>query len=576
MPLNNSFFGSISSGISGLKQLFTPSFRSNSEAVGTNNTSSVQHEMSQNDNKNIINNNTERHLPSDNHSSFYNSSNVTSYSPGIQNEPFVHSTPRTVVDNLSNKGDLNNTSCYTNKGDLDRMYGPQTQSKQYKTDITSQDGFKINLSTRKQDTHSYEYYDISDSNVNPHAINHTNKNQNNQQDPYSHNQTIYNRENGLSFSQNRPHTTPTVHFRENTSAQSDTGNFNNSQVHGQDMFAHGNNWGTYGGDKSYNQLREYGNKTVKTNRKLKEPDVFDGQRTEWPDFICHFEQVAQWNNWSESEKAAQLAMSLPGIAQRVLSELTADALCHYDTLKTLLMQRFCPPERETAYRCEFRNRKRNRDETATDYGYALKRLSSRAFPTIPVMMRDSLIVEQYISGLGSAELKRRVQFTHPTTLDRAISLALEFEAFEGAQIYPRKPKDLEELPVLALTNSKREVENRFQENSKIEKLEDSFRDVQLSLKEVIDKIDKTPNRPNNSGRPAHINLRQKKVVNCYHCQKEGHYIRDCPDLQTRGSVSTPSVGSQSQEQSAFNNRQAAGHLNYPVLHTTPTVQPTQI
>ncbi|CAC5358814.1 unnamed protein product [Mytilus coruscus] len=192
------------------------------------------------------------------------------------------------------------------------------------------------------------------------------------------------------------------------------------------------------------------------------------------------------------------------------------------------------------------------------------------------MMRESLIVEQYISGLGSAELKRHVQFAHPTTLDRAISLAVEFEAFEGAQIYPRKPKDLEELPVLALTNSKREVENRFQENSKIEKLEDSIRDVQLSLKQVIDKIDKTPNRPNNSGRPAHRNFRQKKVVNCYHCQKEGHYIRDCPDLQTGGSVSTPSVGSQSQEQSAFDNGQAADHLNYPGLHSTPTVQPTQI
>ncbi|CAC5404154.1 unnamed protein product [Mytilus coruscus] len=90
--------------------------------------------------------------------------------------------------------------------------------------------------------------------------------------------------------------------------------------------------------------------------------------------------------------------------------------------------------------------KRSRDETTADFGYALKRLGSRAFPTIPVMMRESLIVEQYISGLGSAELKRHVQFAHPTTLDRAISLAVEFEAFEGAQIYSRKPKNVEERP----------------------------------------------------------------------------------------------------------------------------------
>lgn len=60
------------------------------------------------------------------------------------------------------------------------------------------------------------------------------------------------RENGLSFSQNRPQTIPTLYFRENTSNQSENGNFNNfnnSQVHGQGMFAHGNN-GTYGATNS--------------------------------------------------------------------------------------------------------------------------------------------------------------------------------------------------------------------------------------------------------------------------------------------------------------------------------------
>ena len=38
-------------------------------------------------------------------------------------------------------------------------------------------------------------------------------------------------------------------------------------------------------------------------------------------------------------------------------------------------------------------------------------------------MRESLIVEQYINGLTNPEMKRHVQFAHPNTLDRAISLA---------------------------------------------------------------------------------------------------------------------------------------------------------
>lgn len=61
-------------------------------------------------------------------------------------------------------------------------------------------------------------------------------------------------------------------------------------------------------------------------------------------------------------------------------------------------------------------------------------------------MREGLTVEQFISGLGSQELKRYVQFSHPKSLDRAISLALEFESFEGSQDALRKPRDTEKLP----------------------------------------------------------------------------------------------------------------------------------
>lgn len=39
-----------------------------------------------------------------------------------------------------------------------------------------------------------------------------------------------------------------------------------------------------------------------------------------------------------------------------------------------------------------------------------------------------------------------MQFSHPKSLDRAISLALEFESFEGSQDALRKPRDTEKLP----------------------------------------------------------------------------------------------------------------------------------
>lgn len=174
-------------------------------------------------------------------------------------------------------------------------------------------------------------------------------------------------------------------------------------------------------------------------------------------------------------------MSLRGSAQRMLGDLTRDQLTNYESLKSVLTQRFNPTERETAYRCEFRNRKRLPGETVADYGYTLKRLASRTFQTIPVTLCEGIIVEQYINGLGNQEIKRHVQFAHPTSFDMAISLALEFEAFEGVQNNtPRKPKDTEFHSVRA------ESDNNT-ENKRISELEKSLALLQKSIQKLSKK-----------------------------------------------------------------------------------------
>ena len=44
--------------------------------------------------------------------------------------------------------------------------------------------------------------------------------------------------------------------------------------------------------------------------------------SDFKDYILHFEQVAIWNKWSDTEKAQQLVMCLRGQAQNILSDLT--------------------------------------------------------------------------------------------------------------------------------------------------------------------------------------------------------------------------------------------------------------
>ncbi|MES9884703.1 MAG: hypothetical protein ABW185_28000 [Sedimenticola sp.] len=130
-------------------------------------------------------------------------------------------------------------------------------------------------------------------------------------------------------------------------------------------------------------------------RREKEPDKFDGRTVEWRDYIVHFEQVAMWNHWSETEKAQQLAISLRGQAQKLLGDLNPIEIQSYENLKNTLSQRYDPQERGVAHKCEFRNRKRSKNETPADYGYALRRIACLAFSDIPYQFREVNVLEQF-------------------------------------------------------------------------------------------------------------------------------------------------------------------------------------
>ena len=70
-----------------------------------------------------------------------------------------------------------------------------------------------------------------------------------------------------------------------------------------------------------------------------------------------------------------LAISLKGDAQQVFRDLDPGSIRENDDIRRDLLQRFNPPGREPAYRCQFKNHKRIETDSISDYGYALKLLS---------------------------------------------------------------------------------------------------------------------------------------------------------------------------------------------------------
>ncbi|KAL4218975.1 hypothetical protein ACF0H5_021561 [Mactra antiquata] len=259
---------------------------------------------------------------------------------------------------------------------------------------------------------------------------------------------------------------------------------------------------------------------LQTKRKQFQPDKFDGKSTEWRDYIVHFESVSNWNGWGTSEKAQQLVMSLRGTAQKLLCELTPELTSDYDKLKEILMNRFNPPERETAYRCEFRNRKQNRQESASDFGYALQRLCLIAFPRINAEAREIYVIDQFINGLYRPELRSHVQFRHPSTLHEAIAYAVEYEAFDSAHGILKKPR-------FEGDNSVNSVSLETSHVSRSETV--TLNDLAKLIEGLSKSIKHSRSRSNSKER---FDLRK---ATCFNCQEKGHLANKCPHTKSSGN-----------------------------------------
>jgi hypothetical protein len=279
--------------------------------------------------------------------------------------------------------------------------------------------------------------------------------------------------------------------------------------------------------------------------RYRKPATYDG-KTDWQDYSVQFEIVAELNQWDEKTKAMELATNLRGVAQGVLSDLRPEYRMSYRHLVHALQSRFEPTNQSELYRAQIKNRIRKKGEALTELSQDVKRLVRLAYPEAPSAVREHLARDCFIDALNDSELEWAVFQGKASTVEDAVRIGLEYEAFDVG--HRRK------TAVKAPIRMQQDV-GGADAGSDHDMTTEMLHDVIGRLARM--ETETTP-KPSWEG----PNVGRRRPGHCHHCEQEGHWKMECPNLKYGGQNQQNSgpnrqYGGQNQQNSGP-NRQYGG------------------
>ena len=242
------------------------------------------------------------------------------------------------------------------------------------------------------------------------------------------------------------------------------------------------------------------------------PATFDGS-TPWQDYIAHFQIVSQLNGWQDTDRAMYLASCLRGPAQAVLSDLDMRSRYSFTALTEALNRRFCSEDKAELNRTLLKNRMRKKTETLPELAQNLRRLAKNAYPGAPLDVQDSLAKDQFMDAINDANLRWQIFQARPKTLDEALEIAVENEAFKTAEsqrslLGPKVRQIQDEVDNVGRVES---ANNNDQKHAELLKtLIDMFGQMQTDVQKAME-------------RPR----KQRETRTCFNCGRTGHIQKFC-------------------------------------------------
>ena len=108
------------------------------------------------------------------------------------------------------------------------------------------------------------------------------------------------------------------------------------------------------------------------------PDTLDGEGS-WDDWICHFKNVANVNDWDDATKLTFLKVRLVAKAQRAFQHLAEATHSNYARARDSLKARFEPESKKTKFHAKFQCRMKKKNESWADLAKDLCRLTDKDY-----------------------------------------------------------------------------------------------------------------------------------------------------------------------------------------------------
>ena len=166
-------------------------------------------------------------------------------------------------------------------------------------------------------------------------------------------------------------------------------------------------------------------------RPLVLPESFN-RKTDYCDWIDHFENVAAVNAWDDNAKLQWLKVRLTGRAQTALKRLLDATHRSYNETLAALKKQFEPESTRELYAAEFQTRRKGKTESWADFAEDLRRLADRAHADLEEAAREKLSLTRYLDQIADPQVSFGVKQSRPRNLDEAVAATLHKASCQGS------------------------------------------------------------------------------------------------------------------------------------------------